>query len=621
VNITSGLFDHMVLQRSARNVSDADIAGETSAGGKVQARVRAGSKTVRGFDWKSIGSARDGKFSAKLQGIPVGGPYTIELRVGDSSKEKLTVRDVLVGDVWLLGGQSNMQGCGRHVDREKPHPKVRGFFMDDRWRVAEDPIHNMWDCVDRVHLDLQGVKEMPKPKKILGGVGPGVAFGVEMHRLTKIPQGVIACAHGGTSMAQWDPKLCATQESCLYGAMIRRLKKNGNKVAGLVWYQGESDANDQVFAKYTDAMKEMIAELRNEARDPKLPVAIVQLSRVMGWGQRVEWNSIQEQQRRLPEQVKNATVVPAVDLELDDSIHIGGKANHRLGVRLAQAMAALRKVPKAGKPPIAFKSAKIDRDPVSGLAILRVKFDNVVGSLRAGGRAQGFSVRGPDESFLFRIDVRGDEALLWMCDPAFKLTRKYLHYGQGTDPFCNITDEADRSLPVFGPVPIGNGELRTEFVRSIEVSDLQPSAGKLESLAHPDGTLQYRTREFTGDFCDLHQDLTSAGDRVVFFRCAIDCPEPMKLAARLGYDGPVKTWVDGREVFHDPKGANPAFPDKGVAKFDATPGRHEVVVALGTNNGLAWGICLQFQRLDIPRKAIEKTPDAFALPKIGNGTV
>src|SRR5204862_7267875 len=136
---------------------------------------------------------------------------------------------------------------------------------------------------------------------------------------------------------------------------IRRLKKNGNKVAGLVWYQGESDANDQVFTKYTDAMKEMIAELRTEARDPKLPVAIVQLSRVMGWGQRVEWNSIQEQQRRLPEQAKNVTVVPAVDLELDDSIHIGGRANHRLGVRLAQAMAALRKYPKAGNPPIAFK--------------------------------------------------------------------------------------------------------------------------------------------------------------------------------------------------------------------------------------------------------------------------
>ena len=61
------------------------------------------------------------------------------------------------------------------------------------------------------------------------GAGPGVSFANEMFRLTGVPQGLICCAHGGTTMAQWDPKLKKDGDNSLYGAMLNRVKRNGGE--------------------------------------------------------------------------------------------------------------------------------------------------------------------------------------------------------------------------------------------------------------------------------------------------------------------------------------------------------------------------------------------------------
>src|SRR4029079_4088733 len=129
--------------------------------------------------------------------IPVGGPYEIEISIGEDT---LVSRDILVGDVWIAAGQSNMQGCGSRAAACKPNKMVRAFYMDDRWAVACDPVHNMWDCVDPIHIDITNGQRVPKDNT--RGVGPAVAFAQEMFKLTGIPQGIVACAHGGTSMAQ-----------------------------------------------------------------------------------------------------------------------------------------------------------------------------------------------------------------------------------------------------------------------------------------------------------------------------------------------------------------------------------------------------------------------------------
>ena len=72
--------------------------------------------------------------------------------------ENSEIRDILVGDTWILAGQSNMEGGG-HLERAlNAHPMVRALFMDDRWDTAKTPIHNIEAVVDQVHIDINTEK-------------------------------------------------------------------------------------------------------------------------------------------------------------------------------------------------------------------------------------------------------------------------------------------------------------------------------------------------------------------------------------------------------------------------------------------------------------------------------
>jgi sialate O-acetylesterase len=618
MKIETGLFDHMVLQRNRKNVSTADFSGACATSGPVLATVRRGKGVVKGFASALVGQAARGRMKGCLKGLPAGGPYAVELLVGN---EKLVVRDVLVGDVWLLGGQSNMQGCGLFPKKRlSADPQVRAFFMDDRWAVAKDPIHNIWACVDPVHIDLCGGVRCAKLPADLG-VGPGPAFGIEMRRRTGVPQGLIACAHGGTCMTQWDPKRKGEGGKSLYGALVRRLVKNGRRVAGMIWYQGCSDANAQDAQLYTKRMRRFVAALRRDCADQTLPVAIVQIARVLGWGPDTvaPWNSIQDQERKLPLAIGNLVTVPAIDLPLDDFIHISGEGHTILGARLAQAMQALRGDRKAGPTPISLK--KISLESVRGLGVVVVEFENVAGKLCAGSRPSGFAiVNQAGSANHFDIQLDGRRVRIRSVCSAETLAQAALHYGYGADPACNIVDEAGHSLPVLGPVRLGVPWAITPFVRQLRVSAYRPSAGKLHKLGYPAGleSLGLAARTFTDNFCDLHQEIVKHGgrDEVVWFACGFACAEAMRLALVLGYDGPLKAWVDGKPLFHDPNGVNPAIPDKAKAPVNVAAGNHEVVLALGTNHGAAWGIHLRFERTDVSMAQRLKGPEHYVLPKV-----
>jgi hypothetical protein len=80
----------------------------------------------------------------------------------------------------------------------------------------------------------------------------------------------------------------------------------------------------------------------------------------------------------------------------------------------------------------------------------------------------------------------------------------------------------------------------------------------------------------------------------------------MKLALLLGYDGPVKAWLNTQKILHDPAGTNPAVMDLKHHKFDATVGEHHVLIALGTNNRRAWGIFARLERLGLTAKSIQE---------------
>lgn len=635
MKILNGLLDHGVLQRDASGVSRAAFDGECAAEGAVVATVRKrGGKTLPGFDGKAVGKAAKGRFEGVLAGLPAGGPYDVALAVEGAPKEKCAAKDLLVGDLWLAAGQSNMQGCGWLMHPPKIDPAVRAFYMDDQWRPARDPIHNLWRAVDPVHAILCGGAPHPVPDP-RWGTGPSVAFAMAMRKSAGVPQGVIACAHGGTSMDQWDPGRAPKEGvNCLYGALLRRLRKNGGRVAGMIWYQGCNDANPADAPLFTKRNKEFVKALRKDCRDPRLPVVMVQIARVVngaspdGEAARA-WESVRDQQRLLPKSIARLLTVPAIDLALDDNIHLCEDDQHLLGWRIAQAMCSMTLGEEAAGPaPIELRRITTGRDFL-GRLVVTAEFDNVVGGLttgEGGPRPCGFEISGPG-GHVFDCRLEGDRAVIRTDIGGGNLDGFAVVYGKGCDPVCNVCDEAMRALPAFGPIPLGKPRA-VETVHSALVSDVMPGAGKLEGLAYPKAGAArkgWNLRRIddsaqAGFLNDRDEIVKAAGrDGLVWYVVGVEAPEEMKLAFGLGYDGPVKAWFDGREIAADPCGINPCVPWKTRSRVvAAAPGKHELIVALGTNGGGAWGVMLGVERVDVPQAVLRRRdPSLYAMPRIG----
>lgn len=626
MNITKGLFSHSVLQRNETNLSSAEFSGECSHGGALKAYITCRGEALEGFYPLNAGAAGKGGFSGCIEGLPAGGPYDIKLVIESQAgiaMESTDIYDVLVGDVWILAGQSNMEGIGYMKDALAPDPMVRAFYMDDRWDVAQDPLHELGIAVDQVHVDLCGGA---RPERIPHlGVGPGLSFAQEMHKITGIPQGVIACAHGGTSMAQWDPALGNLGGKSLYGAMLRRVAKNGGRAAGVLWYQGCNDTNPEAIPLYTARMKDLAASMRRDFNNPVLPVVAVQLAGVCyPPSMASDWNAIQEQQRLLPGVIENLLVVPAIDLSMDDWIHISGLDHKRLGIRCAGAMAALTRQNGDVKPPITLKEMVLEKDPLSGSINIIVSFDNVVGKLQSQGRPSGFELTEKAGELschsIYRIDLDGDRVILkttfnYMGDAQ----NQFLYYGLGVKPYCNITDAADRSLPVMGPLRVGRAKAFSVATMA-RVSKAFPSAGRLETLSYPESleALGLTERNFYYMFLNTHDLLIKGApeDVYLYYLIKMECEEKMPLNLYLGYDGPVKMWVDGKEIFHDPDGENPANVDDFITPLEAGPGQHEILVALGSNNCKAWGIFLRLERTDVQPEFQNPGFGQYKLPKL-----
>jgi hypothetical protein len=144
----------------------------------------------------------------------------------------------------------------------------------------------------------------------------------------------------------------------------------------------------------------------------------------------------------------------------------------------------------------------------------------------------------------------------------------------------------------------------------MRVSRLLPPTA-VDTLPKKLGTMpRLVRRSFGADFADRHHEFAKAGACMAWYSCRFRCSEAMKLQAVLGYDGPVRVWIDGRACFTDPHGTNPACPTDTYIPFAAKRGTHEIVVALDSNGGRAWGIYLRFKRLDIRRGT-----RAYAMPE------
>src|ERR1700730_12957125 len=243
IRISSGPVDNQVFQRTAEQTADISFSGAAAGkkinGKDVEARLIAADSTpVPGFDWSSVSKIQKLKWGGELKRVPVGGPYRLEVRM-QGSDSAVSIANLLVGDLWVLAGQSNMEGLGNLVDVQQSIPLVHSFDMADRWLVAEEPLHTLVSAVDPVHWPLNAERV---PERLTGqplenyvinrkkGSGLGLTFAVEMVGRTNVPVGLIPCAHGGTSMDQWSRELKEHEGESLYGSMYRRVKATGGRV-------------------------------------------------------------------------------------------------------------------------------------------------------------------------------------------------------------------------------------------------------------------------------------------------------------------------------------------------------------------------------------------------------
>ncbi|MBN1835277.1 MAG: sialate O-acetylesterase [Spirochaetales bacterium] len=458
------LQDHQLLQRSRAGDSDFVISGRSAGSGDLYVRLSRNGRSLSDMEGTRGTATQGGQWRLPLRGIPAGGPYDLELTFVPGSTRnaaRVSARDLLVGDLWVLAGQSNMQGYGAIEDAAPPDPQVRAYYMDGRWATAQDPIHNLFDAADPVHSKLIRERSLIRREGI--GTGPGVSFGRAMLELTGVPQGLIACAHGGSYLSDWDPDPAAGEN--LYRAMLRRIASNGGRVAGVLWYQGCSEANDGLSRGYGERLRPLIEATRAALAAPELPWVIVQLAR-FHWNRLIEeprvcsdldesWSRVRREQLEATETIPHTELVPTVDLPMEDYIHLSGAAQGLLGRRLAYAAAQLLGAPIGLNPSLRPVSVRSLRNRLRDNRDLEIVFSGVEGSLRSPGAAAGFVLRHPDAGecgAVYRIDLAGPAAILRTSLPIGGSYGIDLYYGCGRAPACTVTDDSGRSPPAFGPV-------------------------------------------------------------------------------------------------------------------------------------------------------------------------
>lgn len=179
--------DHMVLQRE-RPIK---ISGNCPDGESV--KVTVGSNSVC-----AVADAK-GEWTAMLPAMAAGGPYAVTVE-GKTGKNKVTFSDVLIGEVWICSGQSNMEFSLKNCNNSQneianaSHPEIRLFNTTARRSVSPvGPRHEIagpgW--------------EVCTPASAAGFSGVGYFFGRQLNHDLKVPVGLVNSSWGGTPIESW----------------------------------------------------------------------------------------------------------------------------------------------------------------------------------------------------------------------------------------------------------------------------------------------------------------------------------------------------------------------------------------------------------------------------------
>ncbi len=326
--------DGMVLQR------------ETSANLWGTARKNANITISTSWDKKEYRSRSDknGQWRQSIQTPAAGGPYTITLDDGDQT----ILNDVLIGEVWICSGQSNME---MQMKGFKAQP-VEGAIIDGMH--SKDPLLRMFTVKRNSQFapvdTVSGSWMDANPVNVREFSATAYYFGRELRQVLDIPVGLIVTAWGGSACEAWmtadwlrafpdakipqspaDIKSSNRTPTVLYNGMLHPLI--GYTMRGVIWYQGED--NVPRYATYADMLGTMIRGWRSDWQQGDFPFYYCQIApydySLIGWD--VNSALLREQQAKVERNVINTGMAVLMDAGLEYGIH--PRKKRQAGERLA----------------------------------------------------------------------------------------------------------------------------------------------------------------------------------------------------------------------------------------------------------------------------------------------
>lgn len=411
----------MVLQQKTA----APVWGWAEAGEAI--KVTLGDKSVE------TKAGDDGKWSVKIE-TPAGSNEPTKLTV--KGKNEIVFDDVLIGEVWVCSGQSNMQWGVNGSDNAQEEIKNANYPTIRLFTVPSSKEMPNPEPQSDLALDLKWNE--CTPQTIPGFSAVGYFFGRKLNKELNVPIGLINSSWGGTICEAWTskPALEADKEwlapiverhknfqpgnpnqaSVLFNGMINPLVPYA--IRGAIWYQGES--NKSRAEQYATLFPAMIKDWRNQWKQGDFPFLFVQLA-PYGYARDAEKKPIDSKElAELWEAQTKTLSLPhtgmAVTTDIANLTDIHPKNKQDVGLRLA--LWALGTTYE--KKDLVYSGPLYDSMTVDGNKV-RIKFKHVGGGLEArdGQTLNSFTIAGQDEKFVeAKAEIDGDTVVVSSPDVA-----------------------------------------------------------------------------------------------------------------------------------------------------------------------------------------------------------
>ena len=388
--LASFFSDHMVLQQNEK----VSFWGKDSPNTKVTIKTTWGEKI-------SVKSDASGNWKTKIQTPSAGGPYDISVK-GESLVE---IADILIGEVWLCSGQSNMQMLVNGYGNQPVNGSQKAILNGNNNALRMFTVER--------NSSLTPIKVLNGDWKIASTATIGkfsataYFFGRQIQETIQVPVGLIVTSWGGSRAEAWTdaatlkefssvkfpteiPKNGIQQTpTLLYNAMIHPLV--GYTLKGAIWYQGESNRNQA--SEYAQLMTSMVTSWRAKWNQGDFPFYFVQIAPYNYYkGENSAF--LREAQLNTIKTLKNSGM--AVTLDIGDPKYIHPREKRIVGERLAYW--ALAK--DYGVQGIEYSGPIYKSMEVKDLGKVILEFTNAPNGINTFGRElTGFEIAGEDKIF------------------------------------------------------------------------------------------------------------------------------------------------------------------------------------------------------------------------------